>query len=276
MNEREVLNLLTGLAPTYDVRGEELRAARARVDAAIAAEAAAARRGGRRPQGRWLGAAAGVCAVAVGGVLWPSGTSGAYATWTAAPTGATADQVRTARTACEQVLAPAFTDIGASGPAARPPSWPGSVEDLAGQQLLVGEQRGDVTLVVTSNPTWVEACLAAPSVTPLLTEVGMVDLRRHPAAVPSSSVDVLSAQSEGAGATSAAVVVGRAGDDVSGVRVTTRGGRTVQARTSGGYWSAWWPTDPGQAFMQATVAVTLADGSTRDAGTLGDLSGAGS
>ena len=69
---------------------------------------------------------------------------------------------------------------------------------------------------------------------------------------------------------------GRAGDDVSGVRVTTRDGRTVQARTSGGYWSAWWPTDPGQAFMQATVAVTLADGSTRDAGTLGDLSGAGS
>ena len=135
----------------------------------------------------------------------------------------------------------------------------------------MGEQRGDFALVVTANATWLQACLAALPVSDLLTETAMVDLRRYTATVPVASVDVLSAQSEGTDTVSAAVVVGRAGRDVSGVRLTTGDGRTVQGQLSGGYWSAWWPADPGPLVTQTRVTVLRTDGSSRDAGSISEL-----
>lgn len=266
MNERQALAVLTELAPTYDAHGEELRAARARVDSVIAAERTAPARGWHRPRARWLVAAAGVAAVATGGVLWPSGTSGAYASWTAEPTRATADQVQAARTDCDRATAGALADV--TGP--RPHS-PSSAAELAGQQVKLSEQRGDATLVVTANATWLQACLVALPVSPALTEIASVDLRRHATAVPPSDVDVLSAQSEGTDHVSVAIVVGRVGSEVAGVRITTSDGRDVHAQLSGGYWSAWWPTAPGGQLLPADVVALRPDGTSHDVGTIADL-----
>lgn len=205
-------------------------------------------------------------AVTVGSVLWPSGGSGAYASWTAEPSRATADQVRAARSTCDDVTARAL--VHANEPGAR---MPGSVTQLAGQQVRLAEQRGDVTLVVTSNATWLQACLAALPVSPLLTQTATVDLRGRAAVVDPTTVEVLSAQSEGTDRTSIAVVVGRAGSGVSGIRITTTDGRTLRAELSGGYWSAWWPTDADGHLMPAHVLALWPDGTGHEAGTIADL-----
>ncbi len=268
----DALDRLRDLAPRFEVDDALVMAARRRTEEAIASEdgtAARPRRHGRM----WWGAVAAVATTAtVVAVLWPGSTPDAYASWTAVPAPASAGQVQAASSACDRVLDARSSDWAAEESAnGSRPNTPASSAQLADRRVVLAEQRGEFTLTVSSNSRWVVECLTALTVSDQLTEVGFTDLSRYPAATSAGGVDVLGMSAEGASGSSAALVYGRAGVGVIGVDLLTADGRTVRGSVADGFWSAWWPTDPGQQMAAAGVVVRLSDGTAVGLGSIGDL-----
>jgi hypothetical protein len=219
----------------------------------------------RRP-GRWLVGVAAAGGVATALVIWPTSTPSAFANWTATPAVATAEEAAQAQGQCEVALHGAVELTQRYKTPVVNPSLPTSDVELADRRVLLAEQRGTFTYVLSSNDAWTVGCLysAAPgdaSTTASTTRLSLF------ASVPGPGVVGVP------GGGSAELASGRAGQDVVGVDVVTPSGRTVTASVASGYWSAWWPADEtaDASWNQAPVIVHLENGSTHEAGTLGSL-----
>ena len=226
---------------------------------------------------RWLVAAAAVAGIGTGVALWPGATPSAFASWTPTAAVATTAQVAAAQVRCDSVLA-----IGAAQAAADREKFgvrlfnaPTSAAQLADRTAKLAEQRGEFTLVISSNGRWSVGCLVAPAVSEQLTDAWTVDLSLHAATLAADGVDFLAAGGEATndGSSTAALAFGRVGDHVTAVDVTTVDGRVVHATVAGGYWSAWWPTTGDPRMGDAQVVVRLVDGTSVAAGTLDSLYG---
>ncbi|MBU4213167.1 MAG: hypothetical protein KJ792_00760 [Actinobacteria bacterium] len=260
---------LTMLAP--QVSDELVEQVHLRVQAEVATT--------RRPvhRTRWLMGAAAITVGATTAVLWPSSTPSAFAGWTALPTAATAAQVAAAQERCQTGVtgsAEAMAGYIAGGQPVPPLDVPRSAPELADQQVVLAEQRGSFTHLVTTNGQWVLDCLDAPELGDAVGVVGTTNLAAHPTAPAADSVDRLQGGGVGVpGGESAVVAGGRAGSQVVGVQLRTPEGSTVTASVADGYWTAWWPsTEAVDGSSWATeVVVLLADGTSRTAGTLDSL-----
>lgn len=274
MRSTDPFAVLHALAPQLPEDAEALVRARASCDQARAAEAGARR--GRRV--RWLvaaaAAAAAVGAVSTGALLWPGSGESAFASWTPTPAVATNVQVDAAQLQCDAALANATETIAADEErfGVRLPNAPTSAAQLAGRAVLLAEQRGEFTFVLSTNGGWTVGCLAAPGVSKALTEATTADLSLRAATLAADGVDNLGSGGEGSSdGSSAALAYGRVGEHVTAVDVTTLDGRIVHATVADGYWSAWWPTSEDERMGDAQVIVGLVDGTSVAAGTLDAL-----
>ena len=274
MSSTDPFAVLRALAPQLPDDAEALVRARASCDQARAAETGV--RPGRRVRRlvAAAAAAAAVGAVSAGAVLWPGSGQSALASWTPTPAVATTAQVDAAQVRCDAVLANATKTMAADEEkfGVLFPDWARSAAQLAGRGVVLAEQRGDFTFVLSTNGTWAIGCLAAPGVSEAMTSPEVVDLSLRPATLAAEGIDNLGGGGEGVpGGTSAALAYGRVGEHVTSVDVTTADGRTVHATVADGYWSAWWPAADDQRMGDAQVTVGLVDGTSGAAGTLDAL-----
>lgn len=271
MSGTEAWDVLRAVAPQVAPDEPALQRARADLDRRIRAER-------RQPRwGRWALAAGVAAATTVALVVWPSADQDAFASWVATPTPASTAQVDAAQAQCDTALNRATEQLADTQRefGVHLLDAPSSVAELAGRSTLLSEQRGDVTFVLSTNDAWTVGCLAAPGISPALTEATTAEVSLRAALLAADEIDVLGTADEGDGqGTSAALVYGRAGGQVAGVQLTTSGGVVVSATVGDGYWSAWWPST-GKDGAAADVRVALRDGTFREAGALGQL-GSGS
>ncbi|NMM18282.1 MAG: hypothetical protein HHJ14_14515 [Cellulomonas sp.] len=227
----------------------------------------------RRP-GRWLVGVAAAGGVATALVMWPTSTPSAFASWTPTPAVATAAQTAAAQGQCEVVLHGSVEQTQRYPTPVVNPWLPTSDAELAGRRVLVAEQRGTFTYVLSSNGAWTVGCLYSAALGDGSTTASTTRLSLFPPAPGAGTVDVLDRGGVGVpGGESAVLASGRAGRDVVGVDVVTPAGRTVTASVASGYWSAWWPADEkvDDSLNQARMIVHRKDGSTDEVGTLGSL-----
>lgn len=227
----------------------------------------------RRP-GRWLVGVAAAGGVATALVMWPTSTPSAFASWTATPAMATAEEAAAAQGQCEVALHGSVEQTQRYPTSVVNPSLPTSDAELAGRRVLVAEQRGTFTYVLSSNGAWTVGCLYSAALGDARTTASTTRLSVYPPAPGAGTVDALQGGGFGVpGGESAVLASGRAGQDVVGVDVVTPTGRTVTASVASGYWSAWWPADEevDDSWSQARVMAHLKDGSTDEVGTLGSL-----
>ena len=228
-------------------------------------------------RGRWFAVAAAAAVGATALVAWPTSSPSAFAGWTALPAAATAQQVSVAQQRCEAVTtfsAQATAQRLASGQPVPPLNVPRSVDQVGGQRVVLTEQRGSFTHLVTTNGSWVFGCLTSPELGDQVTTVNTTNLAAYPSAPAPDGVDLLQGGGVGVpGGESAVVASGRVGAQVVGVELHTPQGSTVTASVAGGYWTAWWPSteDSQTGWSQTEVVVHLADGTSRTAGTLDSL-----
>ncbi len=260
--------VLEAMAPEVGIDAPELRRARADLDRRIGIPV---RKVHRR---RWLATAGVAAAASVVLVAWPNGAPDAFASWVPTPVPATQPQVDAAQAQCDGALVGSTAQIGESQrwSGVRQPNAPSSMAVLAGRAPVLSEQRGAFTFVLSANASWLVGCLAAPTVSGVLTEANTVERSSQPMAPADDQIDVLGAHDEGDNAgNSAALAYGRAGANVGAVDVILSSGPVVHATVSQGYWSAWWPST-GRGLPDARVRLVLGDGTSRDLGGLAELS----
>jgi hypothetical protein len=204
-------------------------------------------RSARRPVGRWLAvgvaaAAAGAVAVVAVPVLLPGTAEKAIASWTAAPSSRTGEQVLPQARAC------AGNEVGGVSSAVHP------------TDVLLAEQRGVATLLIMkkSSGTVVE-CLSVGK--DQLASMGLADGRPLPA-LPAGTVNLETMSSTGSGDGMWSNIIGLVGSDVTGVEVRLDNGRVLQASVKAGWWAAWWPGPEGGEVDHLTVIVHTSTGST--------------
>ncbi|NMM31746.1 MAG: RNA polymerase sigma factor [Cellulomonas sp.] len=201
-------------------------------------------------------------------------TPSAFASWTPTPAVATAAQTAAAQGQCEVVLHGSVEQTQRYPTPVVNPWLPTSDAELAGRRVLVAEQRGTFTYVLSSNGAWTVGYLYSAALGDGSTTASTTRLSLFPPAPGAGTVDVLDRGGVGVpGGESAVLASGRAGRDVVGVDVVTPAGRTVTASVASGYWSAWWPADEkvDDSLNQARMIVHRKDGSTDEVGTLGSL-----
>jgi len=267
MNDDTTWDLLEAMAPHVSPSDPAVVAGRREVGKQIA--------GARRTRVlRWAAPAGAAASLAIVLAVWPGGAENALASWVPVPTTPHATQVEATQHACDRAMSTAIAQLAKTqrSSGVHLPDAPTSEHELAGRAVLLAEQRGDVIFVLSANTGWTVGCLGAPGVSTTLTEATPSDLSHRVAPPAETGVDVLSSADEGdASDTHATLVWGRAGASVEQVHVTTVDGTTISATVDGGYWSAWWPTNNPDHSSDATVAVTLDDGSTRAGGTIRHL-----
>ncbi|GAA1650093.1 hypothetical protein GCM10009790_34040 [Georgenia ruanii] len=243
----------TGREPAAQVMLERILA-----EARAGGPAGAARGGGgaggsaaRGPVRRWLlvGAAA---AVAVGLVVLPpwGAPEHAFATWTAVP-----EELPVAR--LQERLGELPCATGRS-----------SESSLSTGEVVLAEERGDVTFIVTASPVGMAHCLVLDG---QVTSSGWGSFVGAAELAPTEVGTVLAAGA-GAGAGAYTAIYGRVGSDVVGVDVHPLGSpddphapppgvvpESVQATVDNGFYGAWWPGSGGGAFE---LTIHLADGTT--------------
>ncbi|WP_420111433.1 hypothetical protein [Pseudactinotalea sp.] len=225
-----LLDAVRGLDPAAgapEIDGDEMLAR-------IRARAQGARRGDlahlvprtrSRPARRIaMGAAAlsAITAIALVLTLTQSGPQ-AYASWVAQPTLVSAETA------------------GAMCPAEDPGPPPIPLEPV------LAERRGDYTFVVLAGDDVFWECLISTAGDDLYIAAqgaqsgvpGALELGTAPALVLVPGVTWAPQDSEGPVTT----VMGRAGDDVTGIRVTTADGVSADAAVVDGWWSVWFPGD---------------------------------
>lgn len=189
--------------------------------------------GGRPRWRRWAAAGAAVAAVAVGLVVLPPwGTpEQAFATWTAAP---------------DVVPDSSMDELGAQCTSR-------SAQETLGQEVVMAEERGRVTFVVTASPSALGHCLLVDGEPHTSSSAGPRLPGQHPD-VPPAGVDTYLAAGGGSGDEAYTAVVGRVGADVVAVEVHPSGlvdeagalppgdlPGSVDATVDNGYYGAWWP-----------------------------------
>jgi hypothetical protein len=239
MDER--MNDLQDLAVLDPARGREPTAmewtrSQAFVERVMAAEVTA--RPAHQVRRRWmLAGAAAVTAGVVGAVavpaLIPGATEEAVASWTAAPTSRTGDQVLPQARKC------AGNGVGGSTTAA-----PGDV--------LLAEQRGKATLLVMRKGGSVIECLSVGA--DQFAAMGLTDETTKPTLPAHDGVTLQTMSSFGEGRGMWSNIIGLVGPGVTGVEIRTDSGRVVQASVKAGWWAAWWP---GDMYGKATVRTVI-------------------
>ncbi|MBE1492222.1 hypothetical protein [Plantactinospora soyae] len=201
----------------------------------------------RRPVGRWLAVggvtvAAGVVAAVAVPVLLPGTAEKAVASWSAAPSSRTGEQVLPQARAC------AGNEVGGSSSTVRP------------TDVLLAEQRGVATLLVMqkSGGTVVE-CLSVGE--DQFASMGLTD-GRTPPAPPAGRVTLETMSSTGSGDSMWSNIIGLVGPDVTGVDVRLDNGQILHASVKAGWWAAWWPGPAGGEVDRLTVVVHTSSGST--------------
>ncbi|GIH14983.1 hypothetical protein [Rugosimonospora africana] len=218
---------------------------RAFVERVMAGEVSS--RPAHRPVGRWLGVgaaavAAGVVAAAVVPALLPGAADKAVASWTAAPSSLTGEQVLPQAQAC------ARNDVGGSASAVRP------------ADVLLAEKRGDATLLIMrkSGGNTLE-CLSVGD--DQFASMGLTGDRPLPAP-PAGTVSLETMSSTGSGDSMWSNIVGLVGPGVTGVDVRLDDGRVFQTSVKAGWWAAWWPGPEGGEVDHLTVLVHTSAGTT--------------
>lgn len=133
----------------------------------------------RRP-GRWLVGVAAAGGVATALVMWPTSTPSAFASWTPTPAVATAAQAAAAQEQCEVVLHGSVEQTQRYPTSAVNPWLPTSDAELAGRRVLVAEQRGTFTYVLSSNGAWTVGCLYSAAMGDGSTTASTTRLSLHP------------------------------------------------------------------------------------------------
>ncbi|WP_127507899.1 hypothetical protein [Actinoplanes solisilvae] len=200
------------------------------------------------PRRRWM--TVGLATVAAGVVgavaipaLVPGAAEKAVASWTAAPSARTGDQVMPQANVCGagDVMGGASTKVSPS-------------------DVILAEQRGEATMMILrkANGNLVECLLVGKE---MFASMGLTD--GTPVKLPAAGVNLETSSSSGDGDDMWSNVVGLAAPDVTAVEVRTDKGRTFQASVRGGWWGAWWPgSEGGDATDNYTVIVHTAQGTT--------------
>ncbi|PWJ48317.1 hypothetical protein SAMN06264364_13142 [Quadrisphaera granulorum] len=198
---------------------------------------------------RWWvlgGVAAAATAVAVVVPSLLEGGSSAFASWTPTPTPLSDDRAAALQADCLST---------------------GAALGFGGAQVAgLSEARGTYSFTVVATPIGVGNCFLldeAPVGTDGEQEQGAVSWGLSadlPAPAPDGTAVSWGATSSTAAGTFTSAI-GRVGDDVTAVRLTTADGRHVLATVADGYFAAWWP---GKAEQELTIQVTLKDGRTAE------------
>ncbi|MBB2943483.1 hypothetical protein FB565_003196 [Actinoplanes lutulentus] len=194
---------------------------------------------------RWL--TAGAVAVAAGAVaavavpaLVPGVAEKAVASWTAAPTARTGDQVLPQARAC------AAGDVG-------------GVTSANAADVLLAEQRGDATLLIMKKAGVIVECLLVDE--DQAASMGLIDADAV-IAPPAGTVNLETMSSLGDGDGQWSNIVGLVGPQVTAVEVKLGNGTVVQASVKAGWWAAWWPGPEGGEVDTLTVTVHAGDRTT--------------
>ncbi|GLW30050.1 hypothetical protein [Actinoplanes regularis] len=247
MDER--MNDLQNLAVLDPARDREPTAmewtrSQAFVERVMAAEVTA--RPAHQVRRRWmLAGAAAVAAGVVGAVavpaLFPGAAQEAVASWTAAPTSRTGEQVLPQARQC--------AGNGVGGTTTATPD-----------DVVLAEQRGKATLLVMRKGGSVIECLSTGA--DQFAAMGLTDATTKPPAPAHDGVTLETMSSFGEGRSMWSNIIGFAGPGVTAVEIRTDGGRVFQASVKAGWWAAWWPGAEGGEVDTLTVTVHTAAGTT--------------
>lgn len=225
--------------------------------AAGAAASGAPRR--RMPMRRRLVLAGAAVAGAVAFTIVPglSGSSPAFAGWTATPSGVRATDLASAAAGCKDYLGHAL-----------PPSKPGddpampTAADVVATTPVIAERRGDWTFVLMASAKFEVSCLTSGRsyASGAIDPVEQVSLKPREALATSVGASTF----DGDGFLS---VNGLVGSEVVGVTVHAFG-TDVQATVTSGRFLAWWPEkslgDKSSPFPSVRLSLTFVDGTTKD------------
>jgi hypothetical protein len=183
-----------------------------------------------KPSRRWwrvaVPATGLAAAAAIGALVWPVSTPSAFASWTAEPRAPGAEAFAAAdrcRERFDNLLDPEQEQ------AARESGIP--VQPMPADTALV-DQRGNITLVVLTDPRSVGYCLTAGDYA-MIGMGGPEGDERFLATATGRGADEMEP---------ARVLLGHVGPEVRGVRVDTADGRQVTATLDQGWVAAWWPS----------------------------------
>ncbi len=248
MDER--MNDLQKLAVLDPARDREPTAmewtrSQAFIERVMTAEATA--RPAHQARRRWmLAGAAAVAAGVLGAVAVPALVPGvseeAVASWTAAPTSRSGEQVLPQARKC------AANEVG-GGPTTASPD-----------DVLLAEQRGKATLLIMRKGGSVVECLSVGD--DQFATMGLTDATTKPPAPAHDGVTLETMSSFGEGRSMWSNIIGFVGPDVTAVEIRTNGGRVFQASVKAGWWAAWWPGAEGGEVDTLTVTVHTAAGTT--------------
>ena len=186
----------------------------------------------RRRVRRWALAGTAAAALAAGLVAvppWGTPEQQAFATWSPVPQDVPADSLDDVGAQCTNRLA----------------------QDVLEQEVVIAEERGRVTFVLTRTPYSFRHCLLVDG------EPGMSgggSMRSRPAEVAPTEVQTFLTTGGGRGEDAYTTITGRVGEDVVGVQVHPRGPvaepgalpggelpQSVTATIDNGHYGAWWP-----------------------------------
>ncbi|MBO0729864.1 MAG: hypothetical protein J2P57_11435 [Acidimicrobiaceae bacterium] len=250
-----------------------LRQRAALIDPA-AAERIAKRAADARPRShrRLALASSAASAAGIGGIVAAavtlSGSTPAFASWTANPTKATAADATSATTACAKQLA---SMPGGSGRA----TWTPTATDVRGQYVLEELASGSLSATCLTGPNLTSVSLGSGGGSLSSTGTPSGDPGGTSATTNYASGDAitdltLSSLNTHNGAPFA-ILEGTVTPGVTDVSLTLSDGQKVQATLKGGLLLAWWPNGS----KPVTAAVTNASGTTTQSlGTFGPGPGA--
>lgn len=220
-------------------------------------------RRGRRTRVPWLAAAAAAVLLATAVVLWPSGSSVA---WAAEPRATSAADRADVQAACSAPLSRGLGQLEGSGSAAvaagTAPAAPGApATDLPPSQLpplSVLDVRGDVAFAVYQDATWTVTCLLRSDDGRWIDQgiqVGPGSSGATPGIVGSGGTQTVDGEA-------VTTVTGTAPTGASRVTFRLDDGTAVQASVLGTTWAAWFP---GSATIDpATITAYDASGRVLD------------
>jgi hypothetical protein len=250
MKTTDMLTTLRTLDPAVAPADPHGPRARADLDRILASDPGQPRTKANPRKGiRLAAAAATVAVVATGIFMLPSLMNGdrAYASWTARPTGLSAQAAADAGNACRDA------QLGGAGADYR--------DNLQRAVVAIAERRGEWTLVILSGANGFSAlCITDGLFRDWFGSVGV------PAVATAGPRDVV-ATDLGVGAADAgelSVAVGHAGSDVTGVTYRSASRGPVAATVSAGRFALWLPGDELKDASRngVEVQVTYRDGST--------------
>jgi hypothetical protein len=201
--------------------------------------------------GALVAAAATVAAVSF--VDLGTGTSEAFAGWTAHPTAASAAQTGDAIASCRQRLA-ALRNSAAASNVARATGRPMDLPPIDSLSPVLTDTRGPFTFLVFSHLNANATCISGPG----FTSASEAAAAGPAPTVPADGVAVTWAAHTARAGHAYSFLEGHTGADVTSVTLNLADGTAVKASAQNGWFVAWWP---GSAAAR-TATVSTPQGTT--------------